>query len=67
MGESFSSERKVTSGIPQGSILGPVLFNIFINDLPENIKSHVKVFADDTTIFNYSEKNHILQEDVEKL
>jgi hypothetical protein len=42
---------KVLSGIPQRSILGPVLFTIFINDLPDCIQSSCKIFADDMKIY----------------
>ena len=47
-----SSEwRKVTSGVPQGSILGPILFLLFVNDIPDVISNKAKMFADDTKLY----------------
>lgn len=42
---------KVTSGVPQGSILGPLLFILYINDIGSGLSSHISLFADDCTIF----------------
>ena len=43
---------EVKAGVPQGSVLGPLLFLVYINDLEEGIKSSVKFFADDTSLFS---------------
>ena len=51
VGTGRSSWGKVISGVPQGSVLGPILFLLYINDMPSEIRSGIKVFADDTKIY----------------
>ena len=52
-----SSWADVTSGVPQGSVLGPILFVIFINDFPSLLQSSVKLFADDAKL--YGDVSHV--------
>ena len=63
-----SNWKEVLAGVPQGSILGPLYFLIFINDIPEGIQSNIKTFADDTSIFSVLKDNErdsaILSEDL---
>ena len=66
----LSDSLPVLSGVPQGSVLGPVLFLIFINDLLVGISSLGKLFADDSKIYRKiksQEDRNILQEDLNKL
>ena len=60
----------VLSGVPQGSVLGPVLFLIFINDLPDNIRSSVRLFVDDRVLYRNIKTLtdcQILQDDLNSL
>ena len=66
-----SSWADVNAGIPQGSILGPLLFLIYINDLSDDLKSECKLFADDTSLFSVVNDINTsasdLNEDLEKI
>ena len=66
-----SSWRPVLAGVPQGSIVGPLLFLTYINDLPNELKSNAKLFADDTSLFTIvkdkTESANILSNDLSEI
>ena len=54
IGGEFSDEVRVTSGVPQGSVLGPLLFLAYVNDIGKNIDSNIRLFADECVIYKLS-------------
>jgi len=63
VGGHLSEEVRVTSGVPQGSVLGPLLFLAYVNNISRNIESTIRLFADDYVIY----RKIINKEDIEKL
>ena len=51
VGTNYSEVVRLTSGVPQGSVLGPILFLAYINDISKNIESKIRLFADDCIIY----------------
>ena len=72
IGKFNSEKRNILAGVPQGSVQGPLLFILFINDLPLHIEhSNIDIFADDATLHNSSKYirniNNDLQVDVDNV
>ena len=70
MGGQLSAEVRVTSGVPQESVLGPLLFLAYVNDIWRNMESTIRLFADDCAIYRKIINNadmEKLQKDLDRL
>ena len=70
VGRQLSAEVRVTSGLPQGSVLGPLMFLAYVNDIWRNMESTIRLFADDCVIYRKIINNadmKKLQKDLDKL
>ena len=66
----LSAEVRVTSGVPQGSVLGPLLFQAYVNDIWRNMESTIRLFADNCIIYRKIINNvdmEKLQKDLDRL
>ena len=67
---SHSETQIVTSGVPQGTVLGPLLFLLYINDIENNLTSKITLFADDSALYRKIDTladSHSLQQDILRL
>ena len=62
VGKDFSSPGKLSCGVPQGSILGPLLFLLYVNDMPQAVKSDLLLYVDDTCLMYTGKDIRMIEE-----
>ena len=72
LNDEMSDWRRIDNGVPQGSVLGPLLFAIYINDLPDVIlSSYIDIYADDVVVYRSSQSitdlSYHLQNDLDRI
>ena len=68
--DTYSSWRNVASGVPQGSVLAPIMFQLYVNDITEELNSYINLFADDAKVMKIiKDENDCkeLQTDIDKI
>jgi Reverse transcriptase (RNA-dependent DNA polymerase)/Endonuclease-reverse transcriptase len=64
--DHLSSERDIEAGVPQGSCISPLLFSLYINDMPSSPGTHTNLFADDTMFYHSSLNKHLAVKNLQK-
>ena len=66
VGKEYSSPGRLSFGVPQGSILGPLLFLLYVNDMPQAVNSELLLYADDTCLIYMGKDTKTIEEQLNR-